>query len=277
MTIKAIVLDIDGTLLNSEKKISEKTKQSLIHAQQNGVKVILASGRPTSGMFHLAKELLMDVYEGFLISYNGAVAMDCLTHQPIFSQVIPNESAKEILNHLKQFDLIPMINDESHMYVNDVYNNQLELPDGPFNIIEYESRGGQFLLCEVQDLAEFVDFPLYKILIAGDPEYLQKNYLAIQEPFVDQVTAAFSAPFYFEFTMKGIDKAKALNEIASQLSISKNEILSFGDGQNDRSIIEYAGTGIAMGNAVDELKALADAVTHSNDEDGIAVALEKFL
>ncbi|EOL43830.1 cof-like hydrolase [Enterococcus phoeniculicola] len=277
MTIKAIVLDIDGTLLTSEKKISEKTKQSLIHAQKKGVKVILASGRPTSGMLSLAKELLMDVYEGFLVSYNGAVAMDCLTHQPIFSKVIPNDSAKKILNHLKQFQLIPMINDETYMYVNDVYNNQLQLPDGPFNIIEYESRGGQFLLCEVKDLAEFVDFPLYKILIAGDPEYLQQNHLAIKEPFLDQVTAAFSAPFYFEFTMKGIDKAKALNEIAAQLSITQNEILSFGDGQNDRSIIEYAGTGIAMGNAVDELKEIADDVTLSNDEDGIAVALEKYL
>lgn len=277
MTIKAIVLDIDGTLLTSEKKISEKTKQSLIHAQKKGVKVILASGRPTSGMLSLAKELLMDVYEGFLVSYNGAVAMDCLTHQPIFSRVIPNDSAKKILNHLKQFQLIPMINDETYMYVNDVYNNQLQLPDGPFNIIEYESRGGQFLLCEVKDLAEFVDFPLYKILIAGDPEYLQQNHLAIKEPFLDQVTAAFSAPFYFEFTMKGIDKAKALNEIAAQLSITQNEILSFGDGQNDRSIIEYAGTGIAMGNAVDELKEIADDVTLSNDEDGIAVALEKYL
>ena len=277
MTIKAIVLDIDGTLLTSEKKISEKTKQSLIRAQKKGVKVILASGRPTSGMLSLAKELLMDVYEGFLVSYNGAVAMDCLTHQPIFSKVIPNDSAKKILNHLKQFQLIPMINDETYMYVNDVYNNQLQLPDGPFNIIEYESRGGQFLLCEVKDLAEFVDFPLYKILIAGDPEYLQQNHLAIKEPFLDQVTAAFSAPFYLEFTMKGIDKAKALNEIAAQLSITQNEILSFGDGQNDRSIIEYAGTGIAMGNAVDELKEIADDVTLSNDEDGIAVALEKYL
>lgn len=277
MTIKAIVLDIDGTLLTSEKKISEKTKQSLIHAQKKGVKVILASGRPTSGMLSLAKELLMDVYEGFLVSYNGAVAMDCLTHQPIFSKVIPDDSAKKILNHLKQFQLIPMINDETYMYVNDVYNNQLQLPDGPFNIIEYESRGGQFLLCEVKDLAEFVDFPLYKILIAGDPEYLQQNHLAIKEPFLDQVTAAFSAPFYLEFTMKGIDKAKALNEIAAQLSITQNEILSFGDGQNDRSIIEYAGTGIAMGNAVDELKEIADDVTLSNDEDGIAVALEKYL
>lgn len=277
MTIKAIVLDIDGTLLTSEKKISEKTKQSLIHAQKKGVKVILASGRPTSGMLSLAKELLMDVYEGFLVSYNGAVAMDCLTHQPIFSKVIPNDSAKKILNHLKQFQLIPMINDETYMYVNDVYNNQLQLPDGPFNIIEYESRGGQFLLCEVKDLAEFVDFPLYKILIAGDPEYLQQNHLAIKEPFLDQVTAAFSAPFYLEFTMKGIDKAKALNEIAAQLSITQNEILSFGDGQNDRSIIEYAGTGIAMGNAVDKLKEIADDVTLSNDEDGIAVALEKYL
>ncbi|KAF1296910.1 HAD family hydrolase [Enterococcus sp. JM4C] len=277
MTIKAIVLDIDGTLLTSEKKIAQSTKDALINAQKKGVTVILASGRPTSGMFNLAKELQMDTYEGYLVSYNGAMALDCLTNQPIFSQPIPDDLAKAILEHLKQFELIPMINDDTYMYVNDVYQNKITLPEGPFNIIEYESRGGQFKLCEISDLATFLDFPLYKILIAGEADYLQKNYQAIEEPFLDTATAAFSAPFYFEFTMKGIDKAKALSEVAKKLSITAAEVIAFGDGQNDRSIIEYAGIGVAMGNAVEEIKELADAVTLSNDDDGIAVALEKYL
>lgn len=84
MDIKAIVLDIDGTLLNSKKKISEKTKQALINAQKKGVKVILASGRPTPGMFGLAEELEMTKYEGYLVSYNGARVTDCLTKEVIF-------------------------------------------------------------------------------------------------------------------------------------------------------------------------------------------------
>ncbi|MGM0124324.1 hypothetical protein IGI37_001701 [Enterococcus sp. AZ194] len=277
MTIKAIVLDIDGTLLTSERKISQGTREALIRAQKDGIKVILASGRPTPGMLHLAEELCMDTYEGYIVSYNGVMALDCQTKQPIFSQPIPTDLAKQILTHLKEFELIPMINDETYMYVNDVFNNQLQLPDGPFNIIQYESRGGQFRLCEVPDLAEFVDFPLYKILIAGEIEYLQQHYQAIQAPFITTLTAAFSAPVYFEFTMKGIDKAKAVSEVAKKLLITPEEIIAFGDGQNDRTIIEYAGMGIAMGNAVDELKAIADDITLSNDEEGIVAALKKYL
>ncbi|MGM0168622.1 hypothetical protein IGI39_004377 [Enterococcus sp. AZ135] len=277
MDIKAIVLDIDGTLLTSEKIISEKTKQALITAQENGIKVILASGRPTTGMLGLADQLEMTKYEGYLVSYNGSRVTDCLTKEVIFNQAMSIETGQAILDHLKKFDVIPMIDKEDYLYVNDVYNNTLHLPEGDFNIIEYESRGGNFKLCEIDDLAAFATFPINKILIAAQPDYLQENAKAIHEPFDETITAAFSAPFYFEFTDKGIDKAKALNAVFPDLGIHSYNMIAFGDGQNDRSIIEYAGIGIAMGNAVDELKAIADDVTLSCDEDGIAAGLAKYL
>ena len=87
----------------------------------------------------------------------------------------------------------------------------------------------------------------------------------------------FTAPFYFEFTAKGIDKAKALESILKKLGVNKEEIIAFGDGHNDASMVKYAGLGIAMGNAVQELKEIADYVTLSNDEDGIAYAIDKFI
>jgi len=277
MDIKAIVLDIDGTLLNSKKKISEKTKQALINAQKKGVKVILASGRPTPGMFGLAEELEMTKYEGYLVSYNGARVTDCLTKGVIFNQAMAVETSQAILEHLKKFNVQPMIDKDDYLYVNDVYNGMLDLTEGPFNIIQYESRGGNFKLCEIDDLAAFATFPINKILIAAQPDYLQEHAEAIHAPFDETVTAAFSAPFYFEFTDKGIDKAKALNAVFPEMGIHSYNMIAFGDGQNDRSIIEYAGIGVAMGNAVDELKAIADDVTLSCDEDGIAAGLEKYL
>lgn len=277
MEIKAIVLDMDGTLLNNDKEISEKTKEALIDAQKKGVKVILASGRPTKAMQAAAHELEMDKYEGFIVSYNGAMVTDCKTKEVLFNQAMSVETGQSILEHLKKFDLIPMINDDEFMYVNNVYNNILHLPDREFDIIQYESRGGNFKLCEQEDLAAFADFPLNKILIAAQPEYLQENYVAIREPFIDTTHSAFSAPFYYEFTDKGIDKAKALDTVFPKMGILPENMISFGDGQNDRSIIEYAGVGVAMGNAVDELKELANDHTLSNDEDGIAVALKKYL
>lgn len=277
MIIKAIVLDIDGTLLNTGKIISEKTKQALIAAQEKGIKVILASGRPTTGMLELAEQLEMTKYEGFLVSYNGARVTDCLTKKVLFNQAMSIETGQAILEHLKKFDVIPMIDKEDYLYVNDVYSGMLDLPDGAFNIIEYEARGGNFKLSEIDDLAAFATFPINKILIAAQPEYLQKIAPALHAPFDEIVTATFSAPFYFEFTDKGIDKAKASNTVFPEMGIHSENIIAFGDGHNDRSIIEYAGIGVAMGNAVDALKEIADDVTLSCDEDGIAAGLEKYL
>jgi Cof subfamily protein (haloacid dehalogenase superfamily) len=277
MIIKAIVLDIDGTLLNTGKIISEKTKQALIAAQEKGIKVILASGRPTTGMLELAEQLEMTKYEGFLVSYNGARVTDCLTKEVLFNQAMSVETGQAILEHLKNFDVMPMIDKDDYLYVNDVYSGMLDLPDGAFNIIEYEARGGNFKLSEIDDLAAFATFPINKILIAAQPEYLQKIAPALHAPFDEIVTAAFSAPFYFEFTDKGIDKAKALNTVFPEMGIHSENIIAFGDGHNDRSIIEYAGIGVAMGNAVDALKEIADDVTLSCDEDGIAAGFEKYL
>ena len=274
MEIKAIVLDIDGTLLTSKKVISAKTKQALITAQEKGIKVILASG-PTTGMYTLAKELEMTKYEGYLVSYNGSRVTDCKTNDVLFNQTMSVETGQSILAHLKNFDVLPMIDKEDYLYVNDVYSGMLDLPDGAFNIIEYEARGGNFKLSEIDDLAAFATFPINKILIAAQPEYLQKIAQALHAPFDEIVTAAFSAPFYFEFTDKGIDKAKALNTVFPEMGIHSENIIAFGDGHNDRSIIEYAGIGVAMGNAKPEIKALADITTTDCDHDGIANGLKK--
>jgi Cof subfamily protein (haloacid dehalogenase superfamily) len=279
MTIKAIVLDIDGTLLNNEKQISKRTKDALIHAQKEGIKVVLASGRPTPGMMHFAAELKMHDYNGLLVSYNGAHVLEVATQKELFSQPLTVETSRAILEHLKQFDVKPMIANEGYMYVNDVFDGILNLGEmgEQFNIIEYESRGGHFQLCEKADLAAFVDFPLHKILVAADPAYLKANAPKILAPFEGQVSGVFSAPMYFEFTDLGIDKANALEQTLKPLGIQQEHIVSFGDGHNDLSIINYAGIGVAMGNAVPELKAAANKITVSNNEDGIAEALAELL
>lgn len=279
MNVKAIVLDIDGTLLNDEKKLTIATKEALIEAQKNGIKVILASGRPTPGMLKHVDELEMAKYNGMIVSYNGAHVLDVSTQEELFSQPLSIEHSKNILEHLKQFDVKPMIAKDDYMYVNNVFDGilDLEFANGSFNIIEYEARGGNFQLCEKIDLAAFVDFPLHKILVAAQPEYLQENWQKILAPFEQSVSGVFSAPMYFEFTDKGIDKANALAQTLQPLGIDKEHIVSFGDGHNDLSLIQYAGMGIAMGNAVDELKSAADKITLSNNEDGIAKALAELL
>ena len=276
--IKAIVMDVDGTLTNSKKEIPKKTKDILLKAQARGIKLILASGRPTTGLLGLAKELEMDRNNGLLVSFNGSKVVDCETLKELFNEPMSIEEGKAVLEHMKKFDVRPMVDKGNYMLVNNVFDNKLHLKNGQeINIIEYEARGGNYKLCEIADLAEYIDYPLNKILTAGEPDYLQEHYKEMMEPFKDKLSCMFTADVYFEFTAKGIDKAKALDTVLKPMGINEDEIISFGDGQNDLSIIKYAGIGIAMGNAVDELKEHANEVTLSNEEDGIAHSLLKHI
>ena len=170
MKFKAIVMDVDGTLSNSEKKISQKTKEVLLQAQEQGVLLVLASGRPTSGLIEFGKELMMHENNGLFVSFNGAKVIDVETMDVLFDQPMSVAEGKAVLEHLKKFEVKPMIDKGEYMCVNDVFDNILELENGPFNVIQYESRGGNFKLQEEPDLAAFVDYPLSKILTAGQPE-----------------------------------------------------------------------------------------------------------
>ncbi|TYV60490.1 Cof-type HAD-IIB family hydrolase [Listeria monocytogenes] len=277
MTTQAIILDIDGTLLNDDKQISPETKKALITAQENGVKLILASGRPTTGMHVYAEQLEMEKHHGLLVSYNGAKVVDCATNEELFNQALTVEEGKAVLEHMKQFEVKVMIDKEDYMYTNDVYDCYVPYRGEEINIIQYESRGGNFKLCEKDDLATFLDYRLSKILTAGDPAYMQKNYQAMMAPFKDTLNCVFTADFYFEFTAQGIDKAKALDTVLTPMGIHAENIIAFGDGHNDITMVEYAGTGIAMQNAVPELKAAASSVTLSNNEDGIAHVLNSLI
>ena len=275
---KVIAMDMDGTLLNSQKRISSRTKEALIKAQRAGVMLILASGRPTSGLMEFAAELGMERHHGLLVSYNGSQVVDCETGKVLFNQAMSVEEGKAVLEHMKKFDRVrPMIDRGTYMYVTNVYDQYIMVNGKKFNVMEYESRGGNFNLCEERDLAAFVDFPLNKILTTADPEYLKAHYKEMMEPFKDSLSCMFTGKFYFEFTAKGIDKAKALDAVLTPMGYKREEMIAFGDGYNDASMLAYAGRSVAMANGVEELKAQADEVTASPDEDGIALVVERIL
>lgn len=277
MAIKVIIMDVDGTLTNSKKQITPKTKEMLIEAQNKGIKLVLASGRPVSGLIGLAKELEMEKHHGLLVSFNGSKVVDCQTKEVLFNQTMRIEDAREVLEHMKNFKVYPMIDKGNYLFVNDVYKGMITYQNEKIDIIQYEARGGNFKLCEIEDLSSFVDFPLNKILTAGDPEYLNEHYQDMMEPFKERLNCMFTAPFYFEFTAKGIDKAKALDSVLKPMGFQQEEMVAFGDGDNDATMLSYAGIGVAMDNAQDSLKKIADKITLSNEEDGIAVMLETLL
>ena len=272
--IKAILLDIDGTLANDEKKVTPKTAEALRRVQDRGVTLVLASGRADQGLHYFADELDMKGHGGVFVAFNGAKSLNYQTGEVYFEQAMTVEQGRRVLEHMKNFDVASCIDHGEYMWTNNAYFT-IERDGAPWNIIEYESHNNGFLICERRDMAAEVDWGINKILNAGEPAYLQEVWQEMSAPFEGELSAMFTAPYYYEFTPLGVDKSRALQETFAALGIDRSEIVAFGDAQNDRTMLEWSGIGVAMGNAVDEVKAVATMVTRSNNDDGIAYALEE--
>lgn len=264
---KIISLDIDGTLYTSEKKISADTKAALLRAQEKGCVLVLASGRPTAGLIPIAEQLSMDKFHGILLAYNGGVVIDFTTGETLYSNVIPNALAKKLLRHLENFDVNPIVDDGKTIFTTDPESFK----------VPYESSSNHLKIETVANICDAVDFSPAKVLIAAPPEIMNREMEKIRAPFTGELDFVLSTPFYLEATPKGVNKADALKTACSALKISTENIIAFGDAQNDIPMLKVAGYAVAMGNACAELREIADCVTASNDEDGIARALEKLL
>ncbi len=272
--IQAILLDIDGTLTNDQKVITPHTREALLAAQKKGVVLVLASGRANMGLTGYADQLDMGTHNGVFVCFNGAKAMNYQTGETYFQQALTVDQGRRVLAHMHDFDVCPIYDRGAYMYLENAFFT-IERDGAPWSIAEYEAHGNNYLLCEVADNAAFIDWEVNKILVAGQPEYLQAHWREMGAPFEGELSAMFTAPWYYEFTPQGVDKTRALGEACAKLGIAPQNTIAFGDAQNDLTMLQWAGIGVAMGNAVDEVKAAADEVTRSNNEDGIAAAIER--
>ena len=274
--IKAIILDVDGTLTNSQKEITPKTRDALLKAQKLGIRLALASARSDHGLKRFGRLLDFEQNNGIYICYNGGLILNSGTGEIYFERSMQADLAREILEHLKSFDCIPMINRGEYMYLNDVYRT-ITVAGKETDIIRYETRSNEFLICEKPDLAGFVNFPVPKILVAASDDYLREHMEEMGRPFAGRAKTGPSTAFYYEFNAKDVDKAMAIEKAFAALGISPDEMMAFGDGENDIPMISYVKYGIAMGNAVKKLKDAAFDITDDNEHDGIAKALFKFI
>ncbi len=277
MSIKAILLDIDGTLTNHKKEITPLTKKALMDAQDLGIRLVIASGRPAKGIYQYGDQLDMENHHGLFVCYNGAKVIDCETKETYVDVTFSTDTAKKVLHHMKKFDVIPVVTSDTHMLVEDVYHCMIKDGTREFNVIQYESRMNNYKLMEVDDLEKYVNTPQNKILTAGDSSYLLEHYQEMREPFEDELNMMFTSNFYYEFTAKGVDKGSALTIAMDKLGIQKEECIAFGDAENDISMLKYAGISVAMGNAQEAVKKIATLVTDDNEHDGIAKALYQYI
>lgn len=263
---RAIALDLDGTLTNHEKVVTPKTREALLQAAAKGAVIILASGRPTYGIEPVAECLELNKQGGYILSYNGGNIVNAKTGEKLFSQFLPDEVIPELYAYAKE---------HGHALLGYAGNEIItEMPDDQY--VKEESRINKMNIRKVDNLFESLEPHPTKLLMTGDPTLMLKAEEELVEKLGDRMDIFRSAPFFLELVPKGIDKAKSLTRLLTKINLTPADLIAFGDGYNDLSMLKLAGMGVAMENAAPEVRAEADYVTLSNEEDGVAAALTHF-
>ena len=263
---RAIALDLDGTLTNHEKVVTPKTREALLKAAAKGAVIILASGRPTYGIEPVAECLELNQRGGYILSYNGGNIVNAKTGEKLFSQFLPDEVIPELYAYAKE---------HGHALLGYAGNEIItEMPDDQY--VKEESRINKMNIRKVDNLFESLEPHPTKLLMTGDPTLMLKAEEELVEKLGERMDIFRSAPFFLELVPKGIDKAKSLTRLLTKINLTPANLIAFGDGYNDLSMLKLAGMGVAMENAAPEVRAEADYVTLSNEEDGVAAALTHF-
>lgn len=268
MKYKLLVLDVDGTLLNNAREISNRTLAALLKVQQMGIRIVLASGRPTYGLMPLAKTLELGNYGGFILSYNGC-------------QIIKAQNGEILFERRINPEMLPYLEKKARKnnFAIFTYHDDIIITDTPENeyIISEAVLNNQKIIKE-DEFSTAVDFPPCKcMLVSNDEEAL----IVLEDHWRRQLNGTldvFRSELYFlEVVPCGIDKANTLGALMEKLNIKREEVIAIGDGVCDVTMLQLAGMGIAMGHSQDSVKVCADYVTASNEEDGVAQAVEKMI
>lgn len=262
-----IALDLDGTLTNSQKQVTPLTRNALLRAQKQGATLVLASGRPTYGIAPVAKCLELEERGGYLLSYNGGKIVDWRTKQELFSAHLPARVIPQIHAYARNhgYALLGYVGGE---IVSERCTDEYA---------QEESRINQMPLRYVENLLEAIDSAPTKLLLTGHPDDMLRAEQELSAQLAGEMEVYRSAPFFVELVAKGIDKAQSLQRLLAHLQLSPADLWAFGDGYNDLSMLRLAACGVAMANAAPEVRAEANFVTLSNDEDGVGKFLEQHL
>lgn len=267
MQYKMLALDLDGTLTDSNKQVTPRTAAALAKAAEKGVRIVLASGRPTVGVQPLARQLGLDKTGGCILSYNGGRVSDCATGLTLVQHAFPPELVGPVCAFARENDVTALTYDAAGILT--------ERPDNPY--VQIEAATNQIPARKVPDLAAAVDFAVNKVLIVGDPEKMPHVEELMQQRFAGRLSIYRSTPFFLEVMPLGVEKAASLELLLRTQGLFAENLMACGDGWNDLPMIRFAGLGVAMGNAVPQVKAAADYVTADNDHDGVGLAVEKFI
>jgi Cof subfamily protein (haloacid dehalogenase superfamily) len=265
MKYKAIAFDLDGTLKSSDKKILPETKKIIIELAKKGVIIILASGRPTYGMIEEAKELELSSLGGYVLSFNGAKVIEQKSKKVIYNRSYSSVLAHQVYQRAKEYKLAVL------SYIGDTIISE----DTDDEYVQLEASLNKMPIRRVESFVDTINQEVNKVLLTGKPQYIEEILTTFKEPFINKLSVYRSTPYFIEVMDEGVDKASSLDVILKSLDIKQEELVAFGDGYNDLTMIRYAGLGVAMDNSVQDVKEVADYITDSNDNEGIANCLKK--
>lgn len=260
-----IVLDMDDTLLTDDHKISDLNKKVLLEAQAKGVYVVLASGRPTSAMTAYAKELELDLNDSYMISFNGAIVSRVKDDLVLFEQKLTVEQIQDLYDY--------SVRKKTHIIT---YLDGDIISETDSEYIEIEKEITSLPHHKVSSFKDYVDRAAVKCILLEEPSYLKQleDDLKAEMP---HLSVSMSKPFFLEVAQHGIDKAASLKFLAQKLDIHQNEIIAVGNAGNDLTMIEYAGLGVWVDNVTPELRDKANLIVASNNDDGVAEVVQKYI
>ena len=269
MAIKMITTDIDGTLLTNAKKITTHTKKALQMARQQGVYVVLCSGRPLVGMREYLTELGLNQADDYAITFNGGQAQRVTETMPLFSKMLTTEDFIKLDQLSHQLGVRGQaVTPDGNIYVTTPDVSPVSVMDSYFTKMPLHVRENA-MTAGIFDLAKYMWADEASILtsaISKLPTDIQESYYCVH-----------GEEWFFEFMHPRATKGNTMLDLAAKLGIKPAEVMAVGDQNNDLTMIKAAGLGVAMGNANPLVKENAQVVTTDNEHEGLATAVEKYV
>ena len=265
--IKLVTIDLDGTLFDNVKNISMENKIAIKKCHDLGVNIVIATGRPITGVLPVLEELGLTTDKDYVIIYNGAKIFNVGTKELIFSTTINGKTVKEVYKEAQRLGV------NVHAFR---ANDELITPKhNPYTDIEARLNHLEDHLFDFNNIND--DDIFIKAMMIDSEENINRIIPQIDKYFYDNYSCNRSSKIFFEFLNKNSDKGKGLIELAKYLNIDIKDTMAIGDAGNDLPMIKAAGIGVVMENAFPEIKKHGDFITKTNLENGVAYALEKFI
>lgn len=263
MNYRLIAVDLDDSLLGNDLKISEANRRALYAARDQGVDVTIATGRMLDSALPYIHELEVDIP---VITFQGAYLKDTQTGDTLIKKSVPMDYTREIIEECKKRNLhLQVYNENTYFFEKDNH----------FSRLYHKATGIQGE--EAGDLIEIMKEEPIKLIIIDEQQKIAELRQYFEDRYGDVLQVLISKPIYLEFTNIKATKGNALARLGEMLKIPREEIMAIGDSYNDISMLEYAGLGVAMDNAPDQVKSYARYVTKGNDKDGVADAVRRFV